>query len=160
MTTLVLRFSRLIAAALVLLVAAQMSEAAALPIQELQQQTAPPQPATPAPAPRADTQVAQTAELPESPVPAQRNTAQPAPELVSSSSQDAQQPDAQKPVGTAAGPSTRPVGVAGSRPSGAAIAPAKQRRVKAILIRISLIAAGAAAVGAVVGLSKESPSKP
>jgi hypothetical protein len=160
MTTLVLRFSRLIAAVLILLVAAQMSEAAALPIQELQQQTAPVQPAAPAPAPRADTQVAQTAELPESPVPAQQqNTAQPGPGLASSSSQDAQQ-DAQKPVGTAAGPSTRPVGVAGSRPSGAAIAPAKQRRVKAILIRVSLIVAGAAAVGAVVGLSEASPSKP
>lgn len=158
MTKLVLRFSRLIAAALVLLVAAQMSEAAALPIQE--PQTAPAQPATSGAAPRADTQVARNADLPESPVPAQQqNTAQPGAEPASSSSQDAQQ-DAQKPVGTAAGPSTRPVGVAGSRPSGAAIAPAKQRRVKAIVIRVSLIVAGAAAVGAVVGLSKASPSRP
>jgi hypothetical protein len=66
----------------------------------------------------------------------------------------------QQPVGTAAGPYTKPTGVAGSRPSGAAIAPAKQKRVKSILIRVGLIVGGAAAVGAVVGLSKGSSSRP
>jgi hypothetical protein len=66
----------------------------------------------------------------------------------------------QQPVGTAAGPYTRPSGVAGSRPAGAAIAPAKQKRVKAVVIRVGLIVGGAAAVGAVVGLSKASPSHP
>lgn len=160
MTTLVPRFSRHIAAALVFLGAAQMSEAAASPIQELQQQTAPAQ-TQPATSSSSDTQPAKPAALPESPVPAaQQNTAQAGQELASRGQENAQQPDAQQPVGTAAAPTTRPVGVAGSKPSGAAIAPAKQRRVKAIVIRIALIAAGAAAAGAVIGLSKESPSRP
>jgi hypothetical protein len=162
MKTLVLRFTRQIAAVLVFLVAAQMSEAAALPLQEQQEQTAQqPQSPTPAQAPAADPQAVQLAALPESPAPAaQQNTPQAGPEFASRSQQDNQQPNAQQPVGTAAGPATRPTGVAGSRPSGAAIAPAKQRHVKAIVIRIGLIVAGAAAAGAVIGLSKESPSRP
>ena len=66
----------------------------------------------------------------------------------------------QQPVGTAAAPYERPTGVAGSRPAGAAIAPAKQRRVRAIVIKVSLLLAGAGAVGAVVGLSRASHSEP
>jgi len=161
MTTLVLRFGRPVAAALIFLVAAQMSEAAALPLQEPQQQT----PSTQTQPGTSSSMDAQPAGLPDSPAPAQQNIAQAEPQFASRSQQDPQQQsapqqDSQKPVGTAAGPATSPVGVAGSRPSGAAIAPAKQRRVKAIVIRISLIVAGAAAAGAVIGLSKESPSRP
>jgi hypothetical protein len=63
-------------------------------------------------------------------------------------------------VGTAAAPYEKPTGVPGSRPAGAAIAPAKQKRVRAIVIRVGLILAGAGAVGAVVGLSKASHSQP
>ncbi|HEY2856927.1 MAG TPA: hypothetical protein VGJ21_00755, partial [Terracidiphilus sp.] len=149
MNNLVMRFSRQIAAVLVLLVAAQMSEAAALPTQEAQQQAAQTQPAS------SSSTDGQPAGLPDSPAPAQQNIAQADPQFAArpqqATQQDAQQQDAQKPVGTAAGPETRPVGVAGSRPSGAAIAPAKQRRVKAIVIRVGLIVAGAAAAGAVIG---------
>jgi len=75
-------------------------------------------------------------------------------------SQPSQQPVPQQPVGTAAAPYEKPTGVPGSRPAGAAIAPAKQRRVRAIVIRVGLILAGAGAVGAVVGLSKASHSQP
>lgn len=71
-----------------------------------------------------------------------------------------QQGQPQKPVGTAAGPVTRPSGIAGARPSGAAIAPAKQRRVKAFFIRASIILAAAGATGAVIALSHGSPSRP
>lgn len=71
-----------------------------------------------------------------------------------------QQGQPQKPVGTAAGPITRPTGIAGARPSGAAIAPAKQRRVKAFFIRASIILAAAGATGAVIALSHASPSRP
>jgi len=66
----------------------------------------------------------------------------------------------QQPVGTAAAPYEKPTGVPGSRPAGAAIAPAKQRRVRAIVISLGLILAGAGAIGAVAGLSKASHSQP
>lgn len=72
-----------------------------------------------------------------------------------------QQPNApQQPVGTAAAPYEKPTGVSGSRPAGAAIAPAKQRRVRAIVISLAVILAGAGAIGAVAGMSKASHSQP
>lgn len=75
--------------------------------------------------------------------------------------QDAdQQNPPQQPVGTAAAPIAKPSGVAGARPAGAAIAPAKQRRVKAFFFRTAIIIAAAGATGAVIGLSKASPSRP
>ncbi len=57
-------------------------------------------------------------------------------------------------------PYESPSGVTGSRPAGAVIAPAKQRRVRIILIKIGLIVGAAAAVGTVVALSHASPSQP
>jgi len=78
--------------------------------------------------------------------------------------QQSQQPnsaqDGQAPVGTAAAPYEKPTGVPGSRPAGAAIAPAKQRRVRAIVISLAVILAGAGAIGAVAGMSKASHSQP
>lgn len=70
-----------------------------------------------------------------------------------------QQP-ANAPVGTAVAPYEPPSGVTGSRPAGAVIAPAKQRRVRTILIKIGLVVGAAAAVGTVVALSHASPSQP
>lgn len=100
------------------------------------------------------TQVAENATsgapLPDAPAP-QQQAAPPA---------SAQQDNGQKPVGTAVAPVMRPSGVAGSSPSGAAIAPAKQRRVHRILIRVAIIVGAAAAVGAVAGLSRASSSHP
>lgn len=78
----------------------------------------------------------------------------------SSSSQTLQDNPNAHPVGTAAAPLTRPTGIAASRPAGAAIAPAKQRRVKPIVIRVGIIVGAAAAVGVVAGLSKGSSSRP
>jgi hypothetical protein len=76
--------------------------------------------------------------------------------------QQTQQPNAprQPPVGTAAAPYEKPTGVPGSRPAGAAIAPAKQRRVRAIVISLAVVLAGAGAIGAVAGMSKASHSQP
>lgn len=71
-----------------------------------------------------------------------------------------QQQTPQQPVGTAAAPYEKPTGVPGSKPAGAAIAPAKQRRVRAIVIRVAIVLAAGAAVGAVVGLSKATHSTP
>ena len=85
----------------------------------------------------------------------------PQPALLAQQSESAQQSSSsQQPVGTAAAPYEKPVGIPGSRPAGAAIAPAKQRRVRAIVVRVSLLLAGAGAVGAVVGLSRASHSEP
>ena len=154
--TLVLRFGKQIAAVLVLMIAAQMSEGTVLQAQEpastqIAQQE---QPAAgqQAPAQSGEQPTAKPdANLPQSP------DAEPG---FASHSQDAQLQDVQKPVGTAAGPYTRPSGVAGSRPAGAAIAPSKQKRRKSLLIRVGLIVGGAVAVGTVAGLSMSSSGRP
>jgi hypothetical protein len=74
--------------------------------------------------------------------------------------QTGDQNPANKPVGTAAAPLEKSTGIAGSRPAGAVIAPAKQKRQRALFIRVAIIAGAAIAVGAVVGLSEESRSRP
>jgi hypothetical protein len=71
-----------------------------------------------------------------------------------------QQDDGAKPVGTAAAPYEKITGVAASRPAGAAIAPAKQRRVRTILISLGVVAGAAIAIGTVAALSHGSPSHP
>jgi hypothetical protein len=78
----------------------------------------------------------------------------------SSASADGQANGDTKPLGTAAAPYIKPTGVTGSRPAGAVIAPGKQRRARAILISVGVVAAAAVAVGAVAGLSHASPSRP
>lgn len=65
-----------------------------------------------------------------------------------------------EPVGTAAAESIPTTGVAASRPAGAALAPAKQRRIRSILIKTGALVGVAVAVGATVALSEGSPSKP
>jgi len=103
----------------------------------------------PAPQPNTPTQQNQPVQQPNTPQ--QTNTQPNTPQ---------QQNMPQQPVGTAAAPYEKPTGVAGSRPAGAAIAPAKQRRVRAIVISLGLILAGAGAIGAVAGMSKASHSQP
>jgi len=71
-----------------------------------------------------------------------------------------QQNGALEPLGTAAAPPLKTTGVAASRPAGAAIAPAKQRRARSILIKVGAIVGAGVAVGTVVALSKASPSRP
>lgn len=103
------------------------------------------------PAQLRDTSIAAADELPSAPVPQS-----PAPPQ-----QQQQAPAiAQQPVGTAAAPAEKPLGVPGSRPSGAAIAPAKQKRVRAFVISLGIVLAAGAAIGAVAGLSKASHSTP
>jgi len=69
-------------------------------------------------------------------------------------------PQAQKPVGTAAAETTNTTGFAVSRPAGAALAPAKQKRSRTILISVAAVVGAAVAVGTVAALSKGTPSKP
>ena len=64
------------------------------------------------------------------------------------------------PVGTAVAPYEKGLGIAASRPAGAVIAPAKQRRSRSFVIKVGLIIGAAVAVGTVVGLSSASPSRP
>lgn len=64
------------------------------------------------------------------------------------------------PVGTAAAPYEKGIGVAASRPAGVVIAPAKQRRSRSFLIKTGLLIGAAVAVGTVVALSSASPSQP
>jgi hypothetical protein len=76
------------------------------------------------------------------------------------SGSDPQNNSAPAPVGTAAAPAEKPVGAAGSRPAGAVIAPAKQRRVRTILISIGIVIGAGVAIGTVAALSHGSPSQP
>lgn len=96
--------------------------------------------------------------------PTQQMPEAPSPQLVdpstrANSMQSGQQQNS-NPVGTAAAPESRPTGVAASRPAGAVIAPSKQKRRKAILIRVGIIVGAAVAVGTVAGLSRSSSARP
>jgi anti-anti-sigma factor len=100
--------------------------------------------------------------------PSQPETLPNSPGAVSSQdrSSSAQQPSpgpqngTQEPLGTAAATFVKTTGVAASRPAGAAIAPAKQRRARSILIKVGVIAGAGIAIGTVVALSTASPSRP
>ena len=71
-----------------------------------------------------------------------------------------QQNSATPPVGTAAAPYERGIGISASRPAGAAIAPARQRRALSFVIKIGLVVGAGVALGTVVALSHSSPSQP
>jgi hypothetical protein len=98
-------------------------------------------------------------ELPDSPstVRSQSSTpAEPGP-----SGQQPQPPsDAQRPVGTAAAETANTSGVAASRPAGVAIAPAKQGRARALLIKVGAVVGAGVAIGTVMALSNSTSSKP
>lgn len=100
-------------------------------------------------------------ELPENPEPGSGQAApQPQPAAAQQSTPNQSQDKGRKPVGTAAAPYEPTVGIAASRPAGAAIAPAKQRRVRTILISLGVIAGAGIAIGSVAALSHGSPSRP
>jgi hypothetical protein len=66
----------------------------------------------------------------------------------------------QRPVGTAAAEAPKTKGMTAAQPSGIAIAPAKQRRVRTIVLRVGAIVAAGAAVGTVIALTEATPSRP
>jgi hypothetical protein len=66
----------------------------------------------------------------------------------------------QAPLGTAVAPYGKGIGIAASRPAGAVIAPAKQRRTRSFVIKLSVLIGACVAVGTVVALSNGSPSQP
>jgi hypothetical protein len=64
------------------------------------------------------------------------------------------------PVGTAVAPYEKGIGVAASRPAGAVIAPAKQKRTRSFMIKVGVLIGAAVAIGTVVAISSASPSQP
>ena len=74
--------------------------------------------------------------------------------------QNQQQNSTSQPVGTAAAPYQKTQGIPASRPAGAVMAPAKQRRARSFLIKVGVIVGAAVAIGTVAALSKGSPSRP
>ncbi len=81
------------------------------------------------------------------------------PNAPSQDQQNAKQKD-KTPLGAAAAEAGVTAGGAASRPAGSAIAPTKQGQRRSLLIKISLIAAGGAAIGAVYALSRGTGSIP
>lgn len=71
-----------------------------------------------------------------------------------------QQDGAQEPLGAAAARPVKTTGIAASKPAGVAIAPAKQRRARSMLIKVGAIVGAGVAIGVVVALSSASPSRP
>jgi hypothetical protein len=153
-----------IAGCLAVVLAAPIAEAATPPVQngagQADQSTA----TTVAQASNAD----QTANVP---APASSAPATPSAQGTSSTNEGTQTPNPQsgtnqdqsnptKPLGTAAAPSEPVTGSAGSSLAGAAIAPAKQRRVRVILIRVGVVVGACVALGIVAALSRSSPSQP
>lgn len=65
-----------------------------------------------------------------------------------------------QPEGTAAARATRTIGGPASKPAGSAVAPAKQRQVRSLLIKIGAIAGAGAALGTVYALTRGTPTKP
>jgi len=96
----------------------------------------------------------------EEPTPQQsENGAAPSPAPPAQSQSSSQAP-AQKPVGTAASEAPDARGIAASQPAGVAIAPAKQRRTRTIILRMGAIIGAGVAVGSVVALTSATSSKP
>ena len=66
----------------------------------------------------------------------------------------------QRPVGTAAAEAPMVTGMTAAQPAGVAIAPARQRRVRTLVIKIGAIAGAAVALGTTMALTMGTPSKP
>lgn len=158
---------RQIAGCLVLLLATPFAEAASTQPQPVRagQQTAP-APATPGQnsgiaegnAGAVTPQFVATSSSSSAPSSTDENQEQTSAALPSAPQQ--QQNGSSNPVGTAAAPYEKATGVAASRPAGAVVAPAKQKRSRSFLIRVGLIVGACVAVGTVVALSAGSPSRP
>jgi hypothetical protein len=79
---------------------------------------------------------------------------------VQSQDQNAPAQKPQRPVGTAAAEAPKVSGITAAQPAGVAIAPAKQHRVRTIVLRVGAIAGAGAALGTVIALTAATPSKP
>jgi hypothetical protein len=96
------------------------------------------------------------------PLPPSPRPSQPAQPEEAQNGQTAQQSKRapHEPEGVAVAGEAKTAGGPASKPAGTAIAPAKQRQVRSLLIKIGAIAAGGAAFGIIYGLSRGTPSIP
>jgi hypothetical protein len=114
-----------------------------------------------------------SAELPDSPgaVQTQSQSASPpqnspsqSPTVDSSQPQTSQSPPhdgkPQRPVGTAAAEAPTVSGVTAAQPAGVAIAPAKQRRVRTLVLKVGALVGAGVALGTTLALTAGTPSKP
>ena len=103
-------------------------------------------------------------EIPENPSPAEPaapTAQQPQPPAASNGQQPANQgTSSQEPLGTATAERGATAGGSASKPAGMAIAPAKQKQTRSLLIKIGAVAAAGAAFGIVYGLTRATPSLP
>jgi hypothetical protein len=111
------------------------------------------------------TEVTSVQELPDSPG-TQWAKSQEATSHDANSNSDAQATDTktqdkpQRPVGTAAAEAPKVTGITAAEPAGVAIAPAKQHRVRTIVLKVGAIVGAGAALGTVIALSAGTSSKP
>lgn len=144
------------------------------------QQSATSQTANPADAAQSNPPVTDPSQAPLEPVPPSQNTGEqpveqnapnaattpPAPQTATPEApqpqNSVQQPPQKQnqPQGTAAAQKGQTAGGAASQPAGTAIAPAKQKQNRSLLIKIGLIGAAAVAGGTVYALSRKTPSLP
>jgi len=156
---------RAIAGCLVLLLLVPFVSAVGLPGQDGQAgvvssaQVQAPNPNSVAPSASATTEPSHPEAFPNSPGSVLSQTAENKPPFGAQQPASRQQ-QAQEPVGTAAAESVETTGVAASKPAGAAIAPAKQKRTRSLLIKVSALVGASVAVGTVVALANASPSRP
>jgi hypothetical protein len=114
-----------------------------------------------------------SAELPDSPgaVQSQSQSASPpqnspsqSPTVDSSQPQTSQSPPhdgkPQRPVGTAAAEAPTVSGVTAAQPAGVAIAPAKQHRVRTLVLKVGALVGAGVALGTTLALTAGTPSKP
>jgi hypothetical protein len=84
----------------------------------------------------------------------------PQPQSVQTQSAQPQQQSTQTPSGAAGAKAANVKGAPVAQPVGAAVAPARQRGHRSLLIKIGLLAGAGIAVGTVVALSEKSPTRP
>jgi hypothetical protein len=77
-----------------------------------------------------------------------------------SAPQETQDAKPQRPVGTAAAEAPPVSGITAAQPAGVAAAPAKQRRVRTLVLKVGAIVGAGVAIGAVVALSEGTSGKP
>lgn len=95
------------------------------------------------------------------PAPQAPSTEQPLPNAPAPEPQPAEtQRPVEQPAGTAAAEGTPTAGGLASKPAGNALAPAKQRQTRSLLLKIGAIAGAGIALGTVIALTKGSPTKP
>lgn len=91
---------------------------------------------------------------------AAQNSANSSPAQLSAQSSASEEQKPQRPVGTAAAEAPRVSGITAAQPAGVALAPAKQHRARAIVIKVGAIVGAGAALGTVIGLTEATHSKP